>query len=237
MRNRIFFYLFLLSTQFTFAQSEKVTTEDVFRRYLVSENKALAEVVINSNDSLYSLFCKASLTKDKTEAIDLYSKFILLNPKYGLAEAYLNRGIRYNALDKAELSIADFDKYIEYDKKEPYAYYFRGSSYKMLEKYDKAIEDYSTAIKLAPAFDLAYLMRGNSYYDQKNYNKALIDYNKVLALNKKSDQGYIMRGLTYDAMGEYKKAISDWKEAKKISSDNAKMIDVLIEKTSKKMKK
>jgi len=236
MKNRIIFLLFLLLTQFTFAQSQKVTVEDVFRRYLVAGEKSLAEMVINSKDSVYSLFCMAALAKDEMEAIDLYSKFIQLNPKYGLADAYLNRGIKYNSLDSAELSIADFDKYIGYNNKEPYAYYFRGSSYKMLKEYDKAIKDFSMAIKLEPTFDLAYLMRGNSYFEQKNYDKALFDYNKVLALDKKSYQAYIMRGLVYEATGEYKKAISDWREAKKISSGNEEFVDKLIERVSKKMK-
>ena len=237
MKNRMFFYLFLLFTQFTFAQSEKVTVEDVFRRYLVAGENSLAEMVVKSDDTVYSLYCRAALTKDEAEAIDLYSKFIRLNPKYGLAEAYFNRGIKYNSLDSAELSIADFDKYMEYDDKEPYAYYFRGSSYKMLKEYDKAIKDYSTAIKIEPTFDLAYLTRGNCYFDQKNYSKALLDYNKTLTLDKKSDQAYIMRGLVYEATGEYKKAISDWKEVKKISSTNSELADKFIERVSKKMKK
>ena len=232
----MFFYLFLLLTQVTFAQSQKVTVEDVFRRYLVSENNSLAEMVINSNDSVYSLYCKAALANDETEAINLYSKFILLKPKYGLAEAYLNRGIKYNAIDSAELSIADFDKYIGYGGKDPYAYYFRGSSYSMLEKYDKAIEDYSMAIKLNSTFEFAYQMRGNCYFNKKDYNKALLDYNKAISLDKKLCTAYMMRGLVYEATGEYKKAIADWKEAKKISSTNAELADKFIERVTKKMK-
>ena len=236
MKNRIFFYLFLLLTQVTFAQSQKVTVEDVFRRYLVAGEKSVAEMVINSNDTIYSLYCKAALANDETEAIDLYSKFILLNPKYGLTEAYLNRGIKYNSVDKVELSIADFDKYFELGGKDPYAYYFRGSSYRMLEKYDKAIEDFSKAIKSAPTFELAYHMRGNCYFDQKDYKKALLDYNKAIALDKTLDMAYIMRGLVYEATGEYKKAISDWKEVVKMKSHNTETANKFIERVTKKIK-
>ena len=236
-KNRIFFYIFFLLTQFTFAQSQKVTVEDVFRRYLLTGEKSMAEMVINSNDSLYSLFCKATLTNDETEAIDLYSKFILLNPKYGLAEAYLYRGIKYNSLDSAELSIADLDKSIEYNDKEPYAYYFRGSSYKMLNQYEKSIEDFSKAIKLNPTFDLAYFMRGNSYFSKKDYDKAILDYSKTLTLDKKSEQAYIMRCLVYEAINEYKKAIADWNEVIKMKSyDNTERAKKFIERVSEKMK-
>ena len=234
MKNRIFLYLFLLLTQSAFAQSHKVTVEDLFIRYLEIENESMAKMIINSNDSLYSLFCKAALAKNETEAIDLYSEFISLNPKYGLAEAYFNRGVKYNWLEMAKLSIEDFDKYMEYDNKNPYAYYFRGNSFAVLDEYDKAIKDYSVAIEIEPTFDLAYLMRGNCYFDKKDYNEALLDYNKTLILDKKSDQAYIMRGLVYEATEEYKKAISDWEKVKDISPENTEVANKLIERVSEK---
>lgn len=228
--------LLILLAEFTIAQTQKLTTEDLFKRYLVSEDEVIAKTIINSKDGLYSVFCQGALTEDLTEKANLFTSFIQQNPKYGLAKAHMNRGICHSLSEKYDLAIADFDKSIELDAKEPYAYYFRGESYASLNKYDKAIEDYTTAIKMQPNFVLAYYMRGLSSFSQKNNDNALTDLSKVLELDKNNDQAFMIRGLVYDANGEYKKAIADWKESKKINKENSKDLDDLIEKANKKMK-
>lgn len=230
----LFFALFI--AQLTVGQSQKLTTEDMFKRYLVSEDESIATLIINSKDGLYSLFCQGTMTEDLTEKINLYTKFIQQNPKYGLANAYLDRGIAYGLSEKYEAALADYDKSIELDANEPYAYYFKGEAYASLEKYDKAIENYSLAIKMQPNFVFAYHLRGISYLSQKDYKNAFTDFTKVIELDKNYDQALLMRGVVYDEWGEYKKAIADWKEAKKINKDNIKDSDELIEKANKKMK-
>ena len=222
-------------SQWTIGQSQKVKTEDVFNRYLHTEDEALAEMIIESEDGLYSLFCQGERAENAEERIISFTKFILQNPKYGLAKAYLNRGIEYYQLEQTDSALIDFDKSIQYDTKETYAYYFRGASNASLENYDKAIEDYSKAIKLKPNFALAYLMRGNSFYNQKIYENAIKDYNKVIELDENADLAYLMRGIVYDAIGEYKKAISDWKVVKKFKTKNSEHAEKLIEKTNKKL--
>lgn len=236
MKIKTLFILSILLTQWTIGQSQKVKIEDVFNRYMHTEDKSLAKLIVKSDDGLYSLFCKGELAENSEDRIILFTGFIQQNPKYGLEKAYLNRGIEYYQLDKTDSALADFDNSIQLDTKEPYAYYFRGACYATLENYDKAVDDYSKAIKLNPEFELAYFMRGNSLYSQKKYENAINNYNKVIELNENSDIAYLMRGIVYEAIGEYKKAISDWKEVKKFKKDNSEQAEKLIEKTNKKLK-
>lgn len=192
-------------------------------------------MIANSNDAVYGLFCKAVLSDNENQAISLYTKFIELDPKYGLTEAYVNRGILYTQLENKEikLAIADFDKAVELGTKDPNVYYFRGYSYANLENYTKAIADFSTAIMLNPRFEVAYLLRGNSYFAQKEYTNAITNYNKVIALEKENDEAYLMRGLSFKAEGEFKKAIADFETVKKLSSDMPVMPMSLLKRQGK----
>jgi tetratricopeptide (TPR) repeat protein len=233
--------LFLLLTptvfgQITSEQSEReALVEGTFRKYLMTGDKSFAQMLVNSENT-YSLFCKALFADKEDVAIDLYTKFIAKNPKYGLGEAYFNRGILYNQLDSSELAVSDFDKAIELGIKDPYLYYFKGASLAEMEKYDNAIESYSIAIKMDSKFGLAYLMRGNSYYKKKEYSKAISDYNKVIELDKKEEMAYIMRGLSYESLGDYKKALDDLQKAKNLKGANAETANKQIERINKKIK-
>jgi tetratricopeptide (TPR) repeat protein len=229
-------FFFLLFTYCAFGQTQKLTTEDIFNRYLISEDESIAKTIINSRDGLYSVFCQGMLTEDPIQKIQLFTKFIQLNPNRGLSKAYLYRGTAYTLSEKYDSALLDYNECIRLDTTEPYAFYFRGESYAQLDKYDEAIEDYSHAIEMKSTFMLAYFMRGLSFLSKEDYTNALTDFNKTTALNKKYDKAYLMRGIVFNTMGDYKKAIANWKEAKKINKDNSADVDELIEQANKKMK-
>lgn len=214
----------------------KISTEVIFKRYLVSQDRSIAKSIIDSKDSLYSLYCQADLAEDLTEKIKYFSMFIQRNPNYGLAKAYLNRGIAYTQAEKKDSSIMDFSKAIDLDETEPYAYYFRGEAYASLNNHDKAIEDYSKTIKMQPNFALAYHLQGMSLLVKNDYNSALSEFSKAIELDKNLAIAFIMRGSVYEKMGEYEKAIADWEDVKKLNKDYTEMVDKLIEKANKKIK-
>jgi tetratricopeptide (TPR) repeat protein len=217
-------------------QPKKMTTEDLFKRYLVTEDEALANTIIQSKDSLYGFYCRGILSEEVEEKAALFTKFIDLNPKVGLAKGYLNRGVAYVFSEKFDLAVADFDKAIALEPKEKYSYYFRGSAYHSLAQDDKAIPDFNEAIKLQPTFMMAYQMRGTSYIATKDFKSALADMNKVVAAEPMNDQGYLLRGMAYDGLEEYNLAINDWKEAKKLNKDNSETATELIDQAKLKMK-
>ena len=238
--NLVCFFLSFAST--AFAQSEfdnlerEAMKEGIFRKYLMTEDESYAKILANSEDeNIYSLFCKAVFAETE-EAIKLYTKFIEKKPKYGLGEAYFNRGVKYFLSEHLEFAISDFDKAISLGIKDPYLYYFKGAALADTEKYDDAIKNYSTSIKISNNFALAYFMRGNSYYSKKDYSKALSDYNKVIELDKKEDMAYLMRGLVYEALGDYKKALNDWQKVKNMKGENAENANNQIERLNKKIK-
>ena len=228
--------VFLFLTQMAFSQTNEreALIEGVFRKYLMTGDESYAKMLADSKEeNIYSLFGKAVLTDNAEEAIDLYTKFIEKRPKYGLGEAYFNRGFKYFLLEKSELAVSDFNEAVKLGVKDPYLYYFRGAS---LEESDKAIEDFTTAIKMDTSFELAYVLRGNRYFSKEDYSKALNDYNKAIELNKNNDMLYIMRGKTYESLGDYKKALNDWQKAKKMGGKNAETADKLIEQLNEKIK-
>ena len=234
-----FLPMFILNNGYGQSESEQLEREAMiegtFRKYLMTGDESLARMLANSKNA-YTFFCNALFVDNAEVAINLYTKFIETSPKYGLGEAYFNRGFQYNQLDSSELAISDFDKAIELGIKDPYLYYFKGASLAEIEKYDDAIESYSISIKMNSKFGLAYLMRGNSYYKKKDYSKAISDYNKVIELDKKDDRAYLMRGVSYEALEDYKKALEDYQKAKNIKGPNVETANKFIERVNKKIK-
>ncbi len=70
-------------------------------------------------------------------------------------DAYYNRGLVYQNLEKYDEAIEDYTKAIHLDPDFALAYNNRGVVYHNLEKYDEAIEDYTEAIRLDPDLALA----------------------------------------------------------------------------------
>jgi tetratricopeptide (TPR) repeat protein len=220
------------------APAKKTTTEDMFKRYLVTEDTVLAGKIIQAKDSFsfYGFYCQAVLAEELEDKITYFTKFIDVNPKVGLAKAYLNRGAAYVFSEKYDLSLADFDKSISLDPKEKYAFHFRGLAYNALDQEDKAIQDFNQVIKMMPTFMLAYQMRGSCFLNTKDFKNALVDLNRVIKAEPYNDQAYLLRGMAYDGTEQYELAIADYKEAKKLNKDNSDTVSDLIGKTKEKMK-
>jgi len=227
--------LFLFIAQTVVGQSEKATAEDIFKKYLATEDQSVAEQLLSPEDGTYSLFAKALFTEDADEAIDFYTQFIAKKAEYGLGDAYFNRGILYHLMDSMKAAISDFDKAAELGIKDPFLYYFRGLSYASINETDKAIESLSTSLKINSEFGLAYLMRGTNYYVKKDYAKALSDLDKAVEFDNEDENAYLMRGVTYEEMGNLPKALENFEAAKKLDGIFSESVDILIERVKNKM--
>jgi tetratricopeptide (TPR) repeat protein len=215
---------------------KKTTTEDLFKRYLTTEDTTLGRKIINAKDTVYSFYCQGIFADELEDKITYFTSFIDKNPKVGLSKAYLNRGAAYVFAKKFELSLADFDKSIALDPKEKYTYYFRGLAYDELDQEDNAILDFNQTIKMDPAFMMAYQMRGSCFVNKKDYKGALPDLNKVIGVEPFNDEAYMLRGRAYDGLEEYPMAIADWKEAKKLNKENSDEVSALTAQAKEKMK-
>jgi tetratricopeptide (TPR) repeat protein len=213
-----------------------VTIEDQFKTYLQTENEALAGTIIHKDSLFYGLYCQAILVEEPEEKIVLFTKFIDLNPKVGLAKAYLNRGAAYVFSEKYQESLPDFGKAVSLDPKEKFSYYFRGIAYHSLGQQDSALKDLNQTIKMQPSFAMAYLMRGSTYIKMKNFKSALADLNVVVKSDPFNDQGYLFRGMAYEGLELYDQAIADWKEAKKLNKENSDTVHDLINRAKEESK-
>jgi lipoprotein NlpI len=100
-------------------------------------------VLACAGDTADDLLQKAKAAWEKKqpdEAIKLAGKAIDLDPKN--AEAYLLRGVMYEALDKHAEAIADFDQSLKLDPKAADAYEHRGSEQFKLGKIAESIADF-----------------------------------------------------------------------------------------------
>ena len=236
LKTKITFILLLLVIFIGSYGQNKLSTEDLFKKYLISQNVSIAKEIITSNDNLYSIFCKADLSQSSDKRIAGFSKFIALSPKYGLAMAYNMRGAAYTSIEKTTDAFADFDHSLLLDPMNAYTYYYEAADYMDLKKFDSAIENLSHSIRLDEGFELAYHLRGIAYDDQKKYENALADFTEEIKLDKKNDIAYKVRGFVYNEMGNYTKAIKDWKKAEKLNPDNDKLLDGFIYKTVMKLR-
>lgn len=227
--------LVLLLSLATSAQPQTLTTEDIFRRYLVSRNEDIARSIIKSDDTVYGLYCKASLTKDDGEKKQLLSRFIALKPAVGLANAHGDRGLLYYVEESYDSALIDYNKAIELQPDDVYYWYFRGAVHKNLKKYELALRDFSKAIELDARMYLAYHMRGLVYDISGQQQQALADYTKSIELKNSYAPAYMLRGALYEGMGEYEKALADLREAMRLDKRYEKGLQEQIEAIQKKM--
>jgi Flp pilus assembly protein TadD len=73
----------------------------------------------------------------------------------GLAIAYYDRGLAYNARHDYTQSIADFSKAIELNPNDAKYYDERGVAYQYSNRNDEAIADYRAAMNINPDDDMA----------------------------------------------------------------------------------
>jgi tetratricopeptide (TPR) repeat protein len=226
----------LIANTGLFAQKTS-SSEDIFRQFLDKEDKTVAKIIINSNDSLYSYFCQGFLSDKQREKRRLFTQFILLEPKLGAPRAFYYIGLSYAQSNKPDSALYYYNISILQDSSYINAYYSRGELYQMMNKHQLAIEDFNRVIKKNPNIASAYHLRGLSYVSLKNFSWALADFNKTIELDPSSDQTYMMRGIIYRESEDYLIAIENWKTAKKLNKDNEKIADQLIEDCKQRIKK
>jgi lipoprotein NlpI len=106
---------------------------------------------------------KEALAKGQTkEALALASKAIEQQPKN--PEAYLLRGVIYEALQQHPEAIADFDRALALDAKLAEAYNRRGSEQFKLGRIKESIADFDKFLELRPTETPGHWKRGISYY-------------------------------------------------------------------------
>lgn len=113
---------------------------------------------------------------DYTEAIEMYSKVIELDPED--INAHIQRGLALSISKDYDAAINDFNFVIEQKSDLAAVRNSRGSAYMKLKKYDKAVQDYNSVLTTDPKNVEAYNNRGWCKKHQGDADGACADWKK-----------------------------------------------------------
>jgi len=100
---------------------------------------------------------------------------------------YQNRANSNFVMGEYDAAIADYNKAVELNPKEPDIYFSRGLAHFNKQSYTPAIADFDKVIELDPKEAMAYFKRGNALEKTGNFEKALADYQKAVELDPDND--------------------------------------------------
>jgi tetratricopeptide (TPR) repeat protein len=136
------------------------------------------------------------------------------------ATRHLKQGDKWYR-DKAwDEAIAEYDRAIRLNPKNPDAFNHRGAARAQRGEWDQAIKDYGEAIRLDPKLDTAFYNRGESLANQRKWDNAITDYTEAIRLNPRNSIYFIGRGLAQAGKGEWVKAVADYDRAIRLNPND-----------------
>jgi protein O-GlcNAc transferase len=115
-------------------------------------------------------------------AVQFISKAISVNPN--VAQAYYNRGIALQALQRFNEALVSYNKAIALKPDHAEAYSNRGIVLGELRRLEEALASCEKAIALKRDFAQAYYNRGNVLQELQRFEEALASYDKTIALSQ-----------------------------------------------------
>ena len=125
-------------------------------------------------------------------------------------EDFFNRAGVKKAAGDLDGAIADYDRAIQLDPKDPAIYNNRGLAKQAKGNLDAAIVDFNRAIQLNPKDAVACSNRGNAKRDKGDMDGAIADYNRAIRLDPKYAYAYYNRGLAKKQKSDLDGAIADY---------------------------
>jgi hypothetical protein len=129
------------------------------------------------------------------EALDSYNRAILLNPDS--AEAYCNRGLVLQELDRLNDAMDSYDRAIKIRPNFAEAYCNRGTTLRALNRTDEALQSYERTIELRPDYAEAYHNFGNALKSLNRLNDALECYSHALQIKPDYADAHLNRSICW----------------------------------------
>ena len=165
-----------------------------------------AELLIQAN--------RATLERDYDKALDLYSKYIALNPTD--FRGYFNRGTTEFNAEKYADAKRDFTKTLTINPIYREAYYYRGLCQVELKQYNAAINDYTHILKDNPRSIPFLKVRADAHNANGNEELALADLDDAIHITKLSGDLYKRRAELKVEMKDIDGALRDYNSVEKL---------------------
>lgn len=136
------------------------------------------------------------------------------------AEAYLNRGLVFEAQGDDRGAIADYSEAIKLNPDYGVLYHYRGLAYEREDQSALAIADYTKALTLDPSDLEALSYRAHAYGDSGDYQRAIVDFDALIARQPNDADAYAGRGEAHEGLNQKAKALADFRKAIALEPDN-----------------
>lgn len=145
--------------------------------------------------------------KEYFEAIKWYNEAIIQQPDF--ADAYYNRGMVYQQLERLEEALANFEKAQQLDENFPAAVYKKIEVRQSLNQLDQAELEAQALVKKYPDSARFHRIYGDVLLTKSNLNQALAQYQWALKLQPNLVEARINEGVVFqemDALDEAEKS-------------------------------
>ncbi|MGF1500417.1 MAG: tetratricopeptide repeat protein [Paracoccaceae bacterium] len=127
-----------------------------------------------------------------------------------IAWAFNNRGLAYEAVQRFDRALADYNAALLLDPTYAVAYNNRGNVYALLGNLEAALADHTRAVELDPEYAQAFYNRGADYEEFGDTEAAIADYTRALEIEPDYTLALVSRAAAYCVSEDIDAAVGDY---------------------------
>jgi len=180
---------------------------DAYKNFIKFASPEYAELVANVKEIIKQLEAQLE-SKAKTEKN--------YKDKLEDAEAWYNKGIILDDLDRLQEAIDCYDRALEINPMDASIWYKKGAALNKLGEYQDAIGCYDRALEINPRLAKAWYNKGAALYDLVKHQEALSCYDMALEINPRYAEAWYNKGVTLGNLGKLQEALDAFQNLIKI---------------------
>ena len=149
--------------------------------------------------------------KEYFESIKWYTESI--EKQTNFPDAYYNRGLVYQQLEKNEEALGDFTTAVSQDPTFSPALFKLAETLQNMEKYDLALAESAKLVKNFPDSAANWTLHGNIQMQKELWNESMVSYDRALAIDSLSVETMINQGVVYQELNQLDLAEKMFKRA------------------------
>lgn len=151
--------------------------------------------------------------KEYFESIKWYTESIKKQKEF--PDAYYNRGLVYQQLEKNDEALADFTTAYTQDPKFAPALFKLAETLQNLEKFDLALAESSKLVKNFPDSAANWTLQGNIQMQKELWNESMVSFDRALSIDSLSVETMINQGVVYQELNQLDLAVKMFNRALK----------------------